>query len=90
MAEILIPREYLDELGWKDGNILDFEVIDSCIKVTKKVNWNVEDAQENIDRILDDIVKNGTIHFIEHQGKNYVMAPYSEELENLKKEVKNG
>ena len=86
-SEIVISKMYLDEIGWKEGNILDIQVVNNSIILTKKNSWDdVEEAQENIELILDDIVKNGTIHVIEHKGKKYVMSPYNEELENIKKE----
>lgn len=79
---IQIPQESLDELGWNQYTLLSVFYEEKMIILKQKTEWTVEELQEddNLENVIEDIVHNGTIHYILVDDRKYVLAPYSEEL----------
>ena len=84
-AMIDIPPEVLEELGWNQNTILSLVEIEGCIQIRQKTDWTVDQIQhgDNLEQVLEDIEKNGTVHHVLHEGRVVVIAPYSDELKGL-------
>ena len=88
-ATVPMDDEILKELGWNEHTILSTTVVDGELIVRAKTDWTVDQLQEgtNLERVLEDIEHNKTVHYILDKGKSYVMAPFSTELTELLEKV---
>lgn len=80
---IQIPQEIIEEMGWNEFTILNMELVNGNIHMTQRTNWTAEELQEGdtLDNVMDDVVNNGTTHFIEHEGRTFMLRPYNEETD---------
>lgn len=88
-ATVPMSDETLKELGWNDHTILSATVVDGILTVRSKTDWTVDQLQEgeNLERVLEDIEHNKTVHYILDKGKIFVMSPFSNELTELLEKV---
>ena len=84
-----MPDDIMKELGWNEFTILSASVIEGTISIRAKTDWTVDQLQDgnNLENILDDVEHNNTIHHILDNGKMFVMAPYSRELQDLLEKI---
>ena len=77
-----IPKSILESLCLNEHSVVSLEIKDGALIITKKIEWTVEELQsaDNFDLVMEDVVHNKQVHHITHDGKRYVLAPYSEEL----------
>ncbi len=78
---IQIPDEILNELGWNEYTILDIDIVDGNIYLSRKNSWSVEELEQGdtFEKVMDDVIHNHEIHYIEHDGKSFVIRPYDEQ-----------
>jgi bifunctional DNA-binding transcriptional regulator/antitoxin component of YhaV-PrlF toxin-antitoxin module len=80
---VVIPKEIMDELGWNEFTIIEpkFDEESKSIKVSQKTEWTVEEItfEDTFDMVMNDVVNNKIVHFINYEGKKYVLAPYIED-----------
>ena len=88
-ALIPIPNEMLESLGWNEYTVLSLLVSKerNDIVLKQKTDWTVDQLQEddNFELAMNDVTHNGTVHFILDGGKKFVLAPYNDEMKELRK-----
>ena len=90
---VTLPEEILCQLGINKYSVLSMVGVDGEIQIRKKTDWTVDQLQEGdtLDMVVEDIERNGTVHYILDKGKMFVMTPYNQEmfdmLEKAKKEL---
>lgn len=84
---VKLPDELMAKMGWNEYTILSTELEGSKIIVKQKTTWTVEEAQENIELMIEDVQHNKTIHHIFDGDKEVVMVPYEEEIPPKWKDV---
>lgn len=83
-GEVQLPDEFVKELGWTEKTFLNFDFVDGSVKVSEKVEWTMEEAQEHIEGIVDRVVESGVPHkIITEDGKAFMVVPYTEEMEKI-------
>jgi len=77
---IVLDPLLLEDLGWNEHTILSINLLDNGkIELKKKLEWTIEDMQDNIEMVLEDIEHNETVHTItDKDGKQFKMIPYSQ------------
>ena len=85
-----IPDELMEEMGWNEHTVLCSEWDEEKLqfRVIHRTEWSVEEAKENFDIIMDDVVNNEVTHIIEYDGRKYALSPYGETMDFLEKKEK--
>lgn len=80
---VQLPQEFINELGWDENTHLMFLRDGDNIILKEKTDWTIDDLQENFEIILERISATGKPHHVLHEGRTFVIVPYSEELAEM-------
>lgn len=74
---VKLPDDLLEKMGWNQYTILETILQGTDIIVKEKKSWSTEEAQENIENIIDDVHFNKNIHkIVIDDGKEVLIVPY--------------
>ena len=80
---VQIPDKFINHLQWDENTKLIVLQDDNNLIVKEKTDWTIEDAQENIEYIINRVNQTNKPHHICHNGKVIMVIPYNEEILNL-------
>jgi len=76
---VVLPKKITEQLGWNEHTTLNIRLDGKNVVIEHKTEWNVEDAQEHLEAIIDDVSKNDVHHFItDDKGRRFVIIPYND------------
>lgn len=80
---IEIPQNFIDELEWDENTHLMLLLDGNKIILKEKTDWTLDDLQNNLETILERINTTRKPHHLLYEGKTFIIAPYSKELEEI-------
>jgi bifunctional DNA-binding transcriptional regulator/antitoxin component of YhaV-PrlF toxin-antitoxin module len=80
---VQLPKEFIDQLRWDENTNLMFLMDGDNIILKEKIDWTIEDFQNNLEIILERINTTGKPHYLLYEGKTFAIVPYSNEIMNI-------